>query len=211
MKGPTLAYIATFTYLIPPMAAVSRLGSLDRAMRVFFLYSLVSFLVVLTEYILGAKGINNAFISNYSDFIECVSFSIVYSISTEERRIKVVIRVLALLFICAWVVNKMYFETPGQINGQIAVVSRTFIIVISVLIIQTLLKNTNTLITNQPMFWVSAGSILYSAGVLVIFGLSNEIIKHSMAYFQIAWHINWSLIIVTNLMFTKGFLCRVKK
>lgn len=211
MNIPPAAIIAASSYLIPPGAAISRFRSLDRGMKIFFAYCVFSFSEVLCEYIFASKGINNSFLSNYSIFIECGFLSLVYSMSTEERRIQQAIAVLASLFVCVWIVDKIYFEIPGRINDEMAVASRIFIVVISILIIQTLLKKTNTLITDKPIFWISAGNILYSAGVLVVLGLSNELIKGGEVYFQVAWYINWSLAIVTNLIFTKGLLCKVNQ
>jgi hypothetical protein len=105
----------------------------------------------------------------------------------------------------------MYFAVPGQINNEMAVTSRIFIIVASIVIVQVLMKKTNTLLIDEPVFWVSTGSILYSTGVLLIFGLINELINIGMFYFYVAWHINWSLAIVANLMFTWSFYCRTKQ
>ncbi len=210
MKLPTLAIIAAITYLIPLIAGMSRFKWLNRTMRIFLLLCLCSCLQVISEYILSVKKINNLFLINYYFLLDDLFLSIVYSFSIEERKTKRIILTLALLFACIWIVDKMYFAVPGQMNTEMGVTSRIFIIVASIVIVQALMKKTNTLLIDEPVFWVSTGSVLYSTGVLLILGLGNELTKIGSFYFYVAWHINWSLAIVANLVFTRSFYCRAK-
>lgn len=205
-----LAHIASFSYLIPSLAGMRRFRSLDRSMKIFLLLCLWSCLEVLAEYILNVKKINNSFLINYYYLLDDLFLSIVYSFSIEDRRTKRIILTLALLFGCIWIVDKIYFAVPGQMNSEMALTSRIFIIVASIVIVQAVMKKTNNLLIDEPVFWVSTGYVLYSAGVLLIFGLSNELLKLGQVYFKVSWHINWSLIIVTNLMFMRSFYCRAK-
>lgn len=180
-------------------------------MKMFFLLCVWSLIEVTAEYILSMKHINNYFLINYYFLIDSLFLSVVYSYSIEDKRTKRIILILAMLFIVIWVIDKLIFAVPGQMNNEMAVTSRIFIIVASIMIVLAMMKKTDSLLIDKPIFWVSMGYALYSAGVLFIFGLSNELLKIGMFYFQIAWHINWSLAIVANLMFTRGFFCRAKQ
>lgn len=211
MKISTLALISALTYLIPPLAGIWRFKQLDRAMKMFFLLCACSLLEVAAEYILSVRHINNSFLINYYFLIDSLFLSVVYSYSIEDKRTKRIILILAILFIVIWVVDRLIFAVPGQMNNEMAVTSRIFIIVVSILIVLAVMKKTDSLLIDRPIFWVSTGYVIYSAGVLFIFGLSNELLKIGMLYFHIAWHINWSLDIVANLMFTRGFFCRAKQ
>jgi hypothetical protein len=91
-----------------------------------------------------------------------------------------------------------------------AVASRIFIIVISVFMIHTIVKRIDLPLTDEPMFWVSSGTLIYSTGVFLIIGLANELLKMGASYFRAAWYINWSLIIIVNVMYAKGFFCTAK-
>jgi hypothetical protein len=211
MKIPTLAFISALTYLIPPLAGIWRFKRLDRPMKMFFLLCVWSLIDVITEYILSVKHINNYFLINYYFLLDSLFLSVVYSYSIEDKRTKRIILILAMLFIVIWVVDKLMFAVPGQMNNEMAVTSRLFIIIASILIVVAVMKKTDSLLIDRPIFWVSTGSVLYSTGVLLIFGLSNELSKMGIFYFYVAWHINWSLAIVANLMFTRGFLCRARQ
>lgn len=211
MNGLTLAYIATFTYLIPLLAGILRFKWLDRSMKIFFLLCVWSCVEVFAEYMLSVRGINNAFIINYFFLIDPLPLFVLYLFSIDDRKIRRNIFILAFLFIFAWIVDKIFLAVPDQINSEMAVTSRIFIIVASIVVVQAVMKTTNNLLIDEPIFWVSAGYVLYSAGVLLIFGLSNELAKLGPVYFKVSWHINWSLAIVANLMFARVFYCRARR
>jgi hypothetical protein len=211
MKIPALAFISSLTYLIPAIAGIWRFKRLERPMKMFLLLCVWSCIEATAEYILGMKHINNSFLINYYFLIDSLFLSVVYSYSIEDKRTKRTILVLAILFIVIWVIDRLFFAVPGQMNNEMAATSSIFIIIVSILIVLVVIKKTDRLLIDEPIFWVSTGYALYSAGVLLIFGLSNELLKLGMLYFAVAWHINWSLAIVANLMFTRGFFCRAKQ
>jgi hypothetical protein len=211
MKTPVLAFISSLTYLIPAIAGIWRFKRLERPMKVFLLLCVWSCIETTAEYILSLRHINNSFLINYYFLIDSLFLSILYSYATEDKRTKRSFFFLTLIFCCVWVFDSLYFSVPDQLNSEMAVTSRIFIIIVSILIVLDVMKKTDRLLIDEPIFWVSAGYALYSAGVLLIFGLSNELLKLGMFYFSIAWHINWSLIIVSNLMFTRGFFCKARQ
>jgi hypothetical protein len=211
MKASTLAYIASFTYLIPLLAGISRFKWLDRTMRIFLLLCVWSCLEVFAEYMVGVMKSNNASVINYSFLTDPLFLFVLYFFSIDDRKIRRNIFILALLFICTWIAEKIFLTVPDQINSKMAATSQIFIIVASIVIVQAVMKRTNNLLIDEPIFWVAAGYVLYSAGVLVIFGLSNELLKLGPAYFKVSWHINWSLTIVANLMFVRVFYCRARR
>ncbi len=208
---PVLARIASVSYLIPLLVGLWRFRSLDRSMKIFFLLCVWSCVEIVAEYMLSVRHINNTFIINYFLLIDALFLFLLYLFSTDDRRTKRNIFILALLFICAWIVDKIFLAVPDQINSEMAVTSQIFIILASIVIVQAIMKKSSNLLIDEPIFWVAAGHVLYSAGVLLIFGLSNELLKLGPVYFNVSWHINWALAIVANLMFARGFFCRAKQ
>ncbi len=91
-----------------------------------------------------------------------------------------------------------------------AVASQVYLIVISVFMIHTIVKRTDHAIADEPVFWVAIGNLIYSTGALFIAGLSNELMKMGTSYFITAWHINWSLAIISNVIYTKAFFCTTR-
>jgi len=210
MELPLIGYIANASYLIAAIAGIIRFRHLSDAMKVFFLFCFYGCVDIIIEILLARKHTNNSFLANYFVLGECAFIFTVYFFSIGSKKTKQIISILAFLFLCIWTGDKIFFEIPNQINVEMALASRIFIIVISVFMIQTIVKRIDHPLTNEPMFWVSSGTLIYSAGVFVIIGLANELLKMGTSYFEAAWYINWSLIIISNVIYTKGFFCTAK-
>jgi len=207
METPAIAYVSCYSSVIPTIAGIVRLKRLNNAMKIFLLFCIFTCAEIGEEYALGHKHVNNAFLSNYSDLSDSAFIFTVYFFSIESKRIKQIISTLAVLFLCIWIIDKIYFEIPNQLNNEMAVASRIFTIAISVFMIHTIVKRIDHPLTDEPVFWVSISTLIYSAGVFFILGLSNELLEMGTSYFQAAWHINWWLSIISNVMYTKGFFC----
>ena len=210
MKLPVIVYFVNASSLFAAIAGIARFRRLNNAMKVFSIICGLTCLMEIFELILNRKHINNTFISNYYVLVEVIFVSVVYLLSLGNKRMQRIISALALLFLCIWVLDKIYFDVSCQVNIEMAVTSRIFIILISVLTIHTIVRQTNHPFINTPIFWVSSGILLYSTGVALILASMNELIKMGISYYQAAWYINWSLEILCNLMYTKGFFCTVK-
>ena len=210
MQLPVTAIVACCSFPIPVIAGIVRFKRLNGAMKVFLLLCIITCAEVVGEYVLGQKHINNTFLSNYSFLIESVCIVIVYLLSVESKKVKQIICALALLFLCVWIIDKIYFEVPNQLNDEMALASRAFIILISIVAIHSVVKQIIHPLIDEPIFWASSGLVIYSSGVFLIVGLSNQLVKMGITYFLAAWHINWAMAIISNLMYTKGFFCKAK-
>jgi ABC-type transport system involved in multi-copper enzyme maturation permease subunit len=102
----------------------------------------------------------------------------------------------------------VFFRDPDHINSGMAMISRTFLIVMALVTLQSAIKDEKLHLLERPVFWVVMGVVLYSAGTLLVVGLSNQLLELGVPYFVVAWHINWSLLIIANLLYTKGMLCK---
>ena len=210
MKLPVIVYFVNDSSLFAAIAGIVRYKRLNNAMKVFSVFCVLTCLMEIFELILNRKHINNTFISNYYVPAEMIFISFVYLLSLANKRMQRIISALALLFLCIWVLDKIYFDVSGQVNIEMAVTSRIFIILISVLTIHTIVRQMNHPFVNTPIFWVSSGILLYSTGVALILGSMNELIRMGISYYLAAWYINWSLEILCNLIYTKGFFCTAK-
>jgi hypothetical protein len=207
MKLPLIVYFAVASYLFPAIAGIVRYKRLNSAMKVFSIFCVFTFLMEIFELILNRKHVNNTSISNYYVPVELIFISIVYLLSIGSKRTQRAIWALTLLFLCIWILDKIYFDVQGQTNIEMAVTSRIFIILISVSTIYAIVNQLNRPVTHEPIFWVSSGTLIYSTGVTIILVLMNELLKMGIAYYQSAWYINWSLEILCNSIFVAGFFC----
>jgi len=80
----------------------------------------------------------------------------------------------------------------------------------SIVTLNALLKTAARKLTHEPVFWVLTGTLLYFSGTFAVMGLSNELMKLGRWYFDFAWHINWGLTIIANMLYAKGVLCKAQ-
>lgn len=208
MSVPIFAVFSHVSFFMPTAAGIVRFKQLDRSIKVFVLFCIYSCIELSIEYVLGVKHINNTLLINYGFLIETLFPVVVCMLAVEERGVRRVIGALGILIVCIWVIDKIFFDVGNQINSEMGAVTRVFIIIVSLVTMHTIAKKLDSPLTDKPIFWVSAGFILYSAGTLFIVALSNVLLKMGYLYFLAAWYLNWSLTILSNLIFLKGFFCR---
>jgi hypothetical protein len=69
-----------------------------------------------------------------------------------------------------------------------------------------LLTSESESLFRQPRFWISAGVVIYTAGTLPLFILSNKLLSLPLEEFEKVWNVNWSLTIASNLLYAVAFL-----
>ncbi len=177
MKIPVIAYVSASSFVLPAVAGMVRYNRLNIAMKVFLFFCLFACLELGGELVLGLKRINNTFLPNYSLLGESAFIAVFYLLSVENKKVRQSISALGMLFLFIWMIDKMYFETPNQLNDEMAIASRVFIILISVLTLHTIVKERQHPLFDDGVFWALCGALVYSAGALLIVGLSSQILK----------------------------------
>jgi hypothetical protein len=208
MTIPTLAYIHLVSYLVPATAGALRFSRLERAMRTLASLCFLACVNITTQYLLGVLRIKNYFISDYYRVVEVPLFCAVFYYSVAPKEVRNVLRGLGILFVVIWGADMIWFNNPDQYKSGMAMISRTFVIVMSLITLQTAMKDEGSHLVERPIFWIAMGALLYSSGTLLVVGLSNQLLQLGTPYFIAAWHVNWSLLIIANLFYTKGMLCK---
>jgi len=179
-------------------------------MKILTLLCVLAVLSASAELTLGRLAVNNRFIANNYVPVEVLLITLVYFFSTSTAKYRRILIATYALFAIVWTVDKVLFDVPNETNSTMALVSRLFLFSISLLMISTASRDTKTALGDKPIFWVAAGVLLYSTGTFVVVGLGNRLLQLNVTLFVIAWHINWLLLIVANLLYTKGLLCKTQ-
>ncbi len=177
-------------------------------MRVLAALSILACVQLVAENIVSIIFKTNYFLVDFYTIVEFLLLAAVFLFSTKSKASRLQLAILSMVFFVYWVVDMIQKSSSHGINIQLAMVSRVFIIAVAFVGFHAALKEESSDISRIPTFWVSFAVFLYSAGTLVVFGLSNQLLRLGRTYFDIAWHINWTLLIVANLMYSKGMLCR---
>ena len=200
-----LTFLASF---LPLGVGVARYKKLNLAMRAFAAFCCVICVELVVEFVLAFHHINNNFVSNAGLGIEALCLAAVYTLSVDMKSVRRVIIASAVVFVCVWVPDKMFFEDPKQINEAMCIFSSTYVIVISVIALHTVARTTTNPLSDEPIFWITSANILLSSGDIFVLGTSNELLAMGVSYFTAAWYINWSLDIIAYILFTKALLCK---
>jgi len=205
-----MGYVAAGSYVVPAAAGLIRFKALNTAMKVFAGLSVLTFLEIVAQYCVALMGHSNYYVINSYAAIECAGFLTVFILSSGTKVIRRILTFSIVLFLTFFVVDKIYFEDPNQINSLLAVIARILLIATSLVVLQSASRDLATRLFERAIFWVTTGVVLYSAGTLVVLGLSNRLLAMGVFYFTVAWYVNWILILIGNGFFVKAFLCRTQ-
>jgi hypothetical protein len=209
MAIPLFGEISAATNIIPAGAGIIRFKRLSKSMRFLAILSILACLQIVASYLAALWRQNNLFLDDYYAFIEFIMVWSVYYFSTERRNSKLVLTAFGVVFLVTWLFKVPLYDGPVPIGGTMAVIDRILLIVISLVAAQEVLRGEATHILEKPIFWVVMGILMYATGTIMIFGFSDVLLKSGLAYFNMAWHINWALSIAANLFYTKALMCNL--
>ncbi len=209
MAIPIFAHISAASNLIPAAVGIVRFQKLGRGMRFLALLCVLACVQLIAENIVGWIFRNNYVLVDFYTLVEFTLLAVVFFVSVKSEISRFGLAALFVAFFIYWTIDMIQRRDPNEINTNLAMVSRVFLIAVSLIGFHHALKEGAAEISHTPIFWVSFAVALYSAGTLIVFGLSNQLLAMGRVYFDIGWHINWILLIVANLMYSKGMLCRM--
>jgi len=189
MMLPLLGQIHLGFFLVPAAAGIIKFRVLSKAMRMLTVLCVLACFNIAAQSLLASWGIRNYFISDYYTILEMSLLCGIFYLSVASKRARIVLRVLGLIFFGIWIVDMVFFHNPDQINSEMAVVSRIFLVVMSLVTLQAAMGDESSVLTARPVFWVAMGVVFYASGTLLVLGLSNELLKLGKSYFDVAWHI----------------------
>jgi hypothetical protein len=170
--------------------------------------SLVAVVNIVLQFLLGRWGIRNHVVSDYYRVLEVSLLCGVFWRSVTQQRVRKVLAILALLFVLVWFVDLVLSNGHQRLNNEMAMMSRLVLLVMSLTTLHAELRNERTSLTERSVFWVSTAVALYTTGTFLVLAFSNYLLALGRTYFDVAWHINWGLLIAANLMYTKGMMCK---
>ncbi len=177
-------------------------------MKVLAVLAGLACLELIAEYVVQRLIHYNTFLPRYYEALELLMIGWVYYLSFRKKGIRLVVVLLCAFFTIVWLIQVPHLYESHTVVGSTQILSRIVLVALSLVAFQSIGEVATNRLIEVPLFWVSLGVLLYSAGTLIVFGLGNEILKMGMSYFAAAWSLNWLLSIAANLFFAKAFLCR---
>ncbi len=204
---PIFAYVSLFSPVLPILVGIYWLRVINREMKILVLFLIIA---------LGIDIISAMFIRDYSVMLSLMHIYILieflfvmYIISSwqESEKMKMLFRVLLLLYVLFWFCAKFTFEPFNGLYSLTASVSQVILALSAGYTLFMVIGNRMQPLINQQRFWVFLSFVIYNTGTLTFIALQGILVHYSISDLFIAGSINWSLKILFNILFTVGFLC----
>jgi hypothetical protein len=210
MELPVLGQIAQCSFVLPPIAGFIYRAHLGKPERLFFYYVLVAALFIGIQEVLGRWHWNNHGVSNMSRLLEISMVEAAYFIHAKRHTARWIFVFFEIVFVSIWGSDQVYhFIDNAPFNSFMAVVARTTLAISSTVSLYVLFRTSRTVL-DTTMFWAASGVLVYNMSTVVVLGVSNEVLRMAPEHFDTLWYINWTMGIVANLFFVKGFSCTLR-
>lgn len=206
-----LLYVVLASSFVPVIVGLMRYKNLDKGAKALLILAAVNCFQMMTSYVLSLMKIHNLELLNDYRPLELVMIAVVFGLMVESRFIRRLLLSCSIGYVLIWIADKIYLDDPTQLNSRMAMLSRIVAIIMSIAVLYSETKASSGLLTGRPLFWVGTAVLLYSSGTLLVLGLSNQLVNLQRELFILAWQINWTLLIVANLFYTKGLLCKPQR
>ncbi len=180
--------------------------SLPQPMKVLGIYFAIDVLFSVTEYVLLKFGIHNLFMTNIQLPITFTGYTLALSYWVSNVRMKKIFFYAIPAYFLTCVILFLTIEDFFKFSSISLPISITIVLLFSVYVLVTILKDTSTPVTSQPRFWISSGLIIYTGGNATFFLMlqlfvsgSIEALKLATIYHNIIGNIAYMLFLVAFL------------
>ncbi len=173
------------------------------AVLIFFSTGNMIFMALLAMY-----NIPNLGFSHISTLIELNLLCIAFYYWIDNTKIKKSILIILILYIIFWIVSKFTFESFKLIGSWTTGTAIIIKITLSIILFIELIKGDSIKWTKDARLWIASGVIISSTGSLFLVVLFNIMLQISYVHLKLVWQVNWVLIIIANVLYIRGFLCK---
>ncbi len=170
--------------LIPITACIARTKTLNRQLRVLFLYCILSALTELINYLLAVNGTHNYPVRNIFTIAECNLILFIYFLQFEEMKIRVLIFSFFILFafLCVFVLISKGLNQNDNILTSCE--SCFFIILPLIYFYKDFVERNVPLFTEDRFFWINSAFMVYFGISFFLFLFSGFIEKTDAVVFK---------------------------
>lgn len=108
-----------------------------------------------------------------------------------------------------WLITMLLFESFNHFNSYTRPFEALILLLVSSFTLLSITRENFDSLFRLPSFWISSGTLIYFAGMIVLYAVSNVLLEHSVDTLRILWvPIQSTVALLTNLLFMGAFLCR---
>jgi len=201
-----LHLISACSIVAPIVIGATYIKSLSFAMRILFVYVIITGLFELTTSVMSAYQINNLVLFHAHFFIEFLAISSIFFFSYDSVFWRGVVGVFLISFVIFALLDQYYFDALDPFKANERYAEGLMVVVLCAgYYISLLRRPIHRYLERQPMFWLTSGWLIYFAGTLYLFLFSKELLAmNSFHFWQIHAILNIGLNIIYVISFVKG-------
>ncbi|HEY4111702.1 hypothetical protein [Puia sp.] len=161
--------------------------------RILFFYLFLNLCLTILSMGIARFGVtNNLFLFHVFTPIEYGCICLFYLSIIGDPRIRRVIRISIPLFVLLCIVFAFFVQTLMENNSYIAIAESILIVCWTLLFLrEVLLFNPVTALHNYPLFWITAGILIYFTENLVLDGVLSYLIKNTPSLAKLVYRVSF--------------------
>jgi hypothetical protein len=129
----------------------------------------------------------------------------------ESLHIKRLFQIVIILYGTFWIYARFAFASFSRLYSIAGSVSKIIFVLSAGYTLFIVIATNLESLKKDKRFWILLSFILNSGGTLMPFALQELLFIQSKQALYIAWSITWVIGIISNILFTVGFLCPQKQ
>ncbi len=171
-----LSLVSTFLIVVPFAVACVRWRRLVKTQKRLACLVAVVAIVELVANLLWRQYINNHPVYHVYSILEFLIILSIYSSYFDRTRINKVFFILGTSFTLFALANMLLWQSPLEFNSNVTLTSSALIIMLSLSsFYRMLIGPVYTTLHLIPIFWISAGLLLYFSSNIVLFYLGSRV------------------------------------
>ena len=203
--GVQLSFGSTLVVILVGFYTFKQLG---KESKIFLLYLVISLLTSIATVYLALNNMRNLWVSHLYTPIQFGLLMWVFSSWQEKPNVKRLFQLLIPAFILVWAIAAIFLEHTNEFNTFSRPTESILLIIASGYTLFQVNKEKVESLFRQPSFWVGSGTLIYFTGMVILFTITNVLLRSSEEILRTAWIVNWILNVITNLFYAGAFLCQ---
>jgi hypothetical protein len=205
-----LLYIAILSSLLPISAGVRCWNIVGKDMKVLLSLLIIGFIMDC----FSVWGYNDLYLPGFAYgylLLELLSVMYVIIACQESLCIKRLLKIIVILYCAFWIYARFTFVSFSRLYSIAGSVSKIIFVLSAGYTLFIVIATNIESLKKDKRFWILLSFILNSGGTLMPFALQELLFIQSKHALYIAWSITWVVGIISNILFTVGFLCPQKQ
>jgi cytochrome b561 len=188
--------------LFPIAGGVFFLKKMSKATKIFFLLTVVAFIVETIALSMALRKTNNYLVYQIYFFIETALIAIIFYRWNERPLIKTIIAAGCALMAIVWIYFNVVVPSKGGFaNMPLLIESIVFMLAASHFMINIFIRG-KTSIFDDHRFWICLGLLLNFTGNILIYSNLNFVFTQATTL----WRFHWVISFLVNGIYAIGFI-----